>query len=341
MTNAMRTVPLRRSRRSQIVASASTRAATTNSDASSTRSEIGMGALAVANRRNRVPPATRARSDYRMAGACPIAICDGGVAELHLDPRTNRRRDPRRQPDRARHDARVLRPGRELPAGARRALRRPRHAAAHRLPAGRRDRLHGRSARQAHGSARHRLRHARTRRVERRDRHPHGGAGFDAADRLRRPGRRRLRRSRSVPGDRLSPDVRQRGQVGRADRSGRAHSRVCRARLSHGDVGPAGTGRPRVARGRAVGARGMRGRAPRGSGRRLAFGRGHRGGALGARRGRAAAGAGGRQPLGCARPAPRCGASPKPTSSRSSAPSAIRICSTTAIPTMQATSASA
>ena len=40
------------------------------------------------------------------------------------------------------------------------------------------------------GTPGHRLRHARPRRLQRRDRHPHGGAGFDADDRVRRPGRR-------------------------------------------------------------------------------------------------------------------------------------------------------
>ena len=56
---------------------------------------------------------------------------------------------------------------------------------------------------------------------------------------VRRPGRRRFRRSRGVPGDRLPADVRQRRQVGGADRSRRAHSRIRRARLSHRDVRPA------------------------------------------------------------------------------------------------------
>ena len=97
-----------------------------------------------------------------------------------------------------------------------------------------------RGVRQADRPARHRLRHPRTRRVERRRRHPYGDAGFDADDRLRRPGRRRFRRSRSVPGNRLPAHVRQRRQMGGADRSRRAHSRVRRARVSRRDVGPAG-----------------------------------------------------------------------------------------------------
>ena len=54
----------------------------------------------------------------------------------------------------------------------------------------------------------HRAGHARTGRIERRGRHPHGGAGFFTDDRVRRSGRRGFRRSRSVPGNRLSPDVR-------------------------------------------------------------------------------------------------------------------------------------
>ena len=65
----------------------------------------------------------------------------------------------------------------------------------------------------------------------------------------------RFRRSRGVPGDRLSPDVRQRGQVGGADRSRGAHPRIRRARLPRGDDGPAGAGRARAAGRHAGGAR--------------------------------------------------------------------------------------
>ena len=116
------------------------------------------------------------------------------------------------------------------------------------------------------GTPGHRLRHARSRRDQRGDRHSHGRAGFDADDRVRRPGRQRHGRSRSVPGNRLPADVRQRRQMGGADRSRRAHSRVRRARVSHRDVGPAGSGRARAARRHADVARDVRRCAARGGG---------------------------------------------------------------------------
>ena len=119
----------------------------------------------------------------------------------------------------------------------------------HRLPAGRRRRLHGRSVRQADRPARHRLRHARTRRVERRDRHPHGRAGFDADDRVRRPGRhrfrsiaRRSRRSTTGACTAASPNGRRRSTAPSA------FPNTLRTRTALAMSGPAGPGRARVAR---------------------------------------------------------------------------------------------
>ena len=151
----------------------------------------------------------------------------------------------------------------------------------------------------------------------------------------------RLRRPRRVPGDRLPPDVRQRRQVGGADRSRRAHPRVRRPRVPRGDVGPTGPGGAGAARGHAARAGGMRGRpACRGASRdarRCADRRGRgrcsrrRGGRLSSRA--AAAGTSTR--------ARRLRASPKRTSFRSPARSATRTCSTTATPITRATSGSA
>ena len=124
----------------------------------------------------------------------------------------------------------------------------------------------------------------------------------------------RLRRSRGVPGDRLSPDVRQRGQVGRADRSRRAHSRIRRARLSSGDVGPAGAGRAGAARGHAGRARAVRGCArvePVGAAPDALRDRGCARSCWRRRAGRWCSSA---AAAGTPTPAPRCGDSPKPTS---------------------------
>jgi hypothetical protein len=64
---------------------------------------------------------------------------------------------------------------------------------AHRLPAGGRRRDDGGGGRQGHRPARHLLRHPRSRRHQRLLRHPHRQAGLHADDRVRRPGRARMR----------------------------------------------------------------------------------------------------------------------------------------------------
>ena len=69
--------------------------------------------------------------------------------------------------------------------------------------------------------------------------------------------------SRSLSGDRLSPNVRQRGQVGGTDRSRGAHPRIRRTRLPRRDVRPAGPGRAGAARGHAGARCGMRRRGAR------------------------------------------------------------------------------
>ena len=100
-----------------------------------------------------------------------------------------------------------------------------------------------------------RVRDARPGRRQRGHRHPHGGAGFHADDRLRRPGRRRHGRPRSVPGDRLPPDVRQRRQMGGADRPRGTHPRIPGACVPGRDVRPARARRAGASRGHAYRAR--------------------------------------------------------------------------------------
>ena len=72
-----------------------------------------------------------------------------------------------------------------------------------------------------------------------RHRHPYRAAGLHAADRVRRPGRQRFPRPRSLSGDRLR---RMYGGIAKwvsADRPCRAHSRIRRARVPCRAVGPA------------------------------------------------------------------------------------------------------
>ncbi len=119
----------------------------------------------------------------------------------------------------------------------------------------------------AHRPARRRVRHARTRRLQRVDRPARGVPGLDAADPVHRPGRQRLRRARGVPGGRLSPHVRPDREVGRADRPRGPRARVRRPRVRDRDQRPAGAGRARVAGGHAGRRSRRRGRAavPRGA----------------------------------------------------------------------------
>ena len=171
---------------------------------------------------------------------------------------THRRRARRRQPARARRDARLRGARGELPADPRRAPRRRRSPDLRHLPAGGRRRLHGGGARQARRPAGHRARHARPRRLQRGDRHPHRGPGLDADGRAGRPGRHRIGGPRGIPGNRLPAHVRQRRQVGRAGRPCGTDSRVPVARVRDRDV--------RSPRSRGAGAAGGRARDARGRG---------------------------------------------------------------------------
>ena len=74
-------------------------------------------------------------------------------------------------------------------------------------------------------------RHARPGRDARVGRRAHRVPGLDAADPARRPGRLGPGGARGVPGGRLPAHVRADGEVGRADRPRRPHSRVRRARV--------------------------------------------------------------------------------------------------------------
>ena len=86
-------------------------------------------------------------------------------------------------------------------------------------------------------------------------RHPYRDAGFDADDRVRRPGRARHARARSVPGTRLPRRVRHHGQMGDRDRRSGAHSGNRVARLPCRDQWAARTGGDRAAGGHADRAR--------------------------------------------------------------------------------------
>ena len=74
------------------------------------------------------------------------------------------------------------------------------------------------------------------------DRRSHRAPGFDADDPVHRPGRQRLRRARSLPGNRLPPHVRPDGEMGRADRPRRPRARICQPRVPSRGVA-AGPGR--------------------------------------------------------------------------------------------------
>ncbi len=104
--------------------------------------------------------------------------------DAHAPPR---RGPARRLPRRPRRRSRVLRAGRELSGGARRAARQQRHPDRD-LPARERRRLHGRGRRQADGAAGRSLRQPRARRHQRVDRRARGRAGRGAAGAVRRPG---------------------------------------------------------------------------------------------------------------------------------------------------------
>ena len=110
-------------------------------------------------------------------------------------------------------------PGRIVPRAPRR-LRGCRDPGRRDAPRGRR-RVHGRGARAAHRPAGRLSRHARGRRCEPGDRHPHRPPGFDADVRDRRPGRACRSRPRGVPGDRPGGDPRWPRQVGGRARVGR------------------------------------------------------------------------------------------------------------------------
>ena len=151
-----------------------------------------------------------------------------------------------------------------------------------------------------------------------------------------------LRRPRGVPGDRLSAHVRQRRQVGGADRSRRAHPRVRRACVSARDVGPARARRAGAARRHADVARRLsptRRASSRSPPRRRAT-TSRAAEALLARCAPAAR-ARRRQPLGRRRARGAARASPRRTTCRSRARFATRTSSTTAIRITRATSASA
>ena len=126
---------------------------------------------------------------------------------------------------------------------------------AHRLPARERRRYHGRSGRQDDRPPRHLFRHARAGRHQRLGRHPHRAPGFHADDRVRRPGRPRDARARSVPGTRLPRGVRLDRQMGDRDRRSRADPGTGVARLSYRLQRPARAGGGRDAGGHADRAR--------------------------------------------------------------------------------------
>ena len=119
----MRTVLLRRSRRSQIVGERQHHGGGDEQrrflDEIGDRHDGGAapeceGGLAASRRQP-------ARPDYRMRLPVRTRFVAAGMREIPLDPRTNRRCDPRRQPDRAGHEPRLLRPRRKLSARAGRA----------------------------------------------------------------------------------------------------------------------------------------------------------------------------------------------------------------------------
>ena len=210
---------------------------------------------------------------------------------------------------------RLRRARRELPGRARRFSRAPRADPLHRLPAGRRRRLHGRGAGQAQRPAGHLLRHPRPGRDQRQHRRAHRVPGLDADDPVRRPGGQRPARPRGLPGDRLPPDVRPRhaghGQVGGRGARRRPPARVRGARLPHRAAGPARAGGAGAARGHAD-ARRPRRRCCRASSRRSAWPapgalRELRAAAAGGRSGRCViAGGSGWDAEGCRRAAALC-----------------------------------
>ena len=127
--------------------------------------EVGRCAETPADRRGRLPP---------FAGAGFVIV--SGSERRHCDAAKRGAGAGRLPAGAGRHD-RLRRARRELSRGARRA---PRHARRIRLvaePARGRRRLHGRGLGQADRPARHRLRHPRPRRHQRRDRRAHRAAG--------------------------------------------------------------------------------------------------------------------------------------------------------------------
>ena len=164
--------------------------------------------------------------------------------------RTHGRADPDRSARRPRCRARVLRPGRELPGGTRRALR---HAAdpADRWADGGQLRQHGVRPRPADRPSRGLLRQSRAGRRAGVGRGPHRPAGLDPVDHVRRAGAACAPGSRGVSGGRHRCDVRAAGEVDGDDRRSGADSRVRQPRLSGRDRGPARAGRAVAARGRA------------------------------------------------------------------------------------------
>ena len=142
--------------------------------------------------------------------------------------------------------ARVLRAGRKL-SRRDRCVSRQRYRR-HRLPAGGRRRDDGGGGGQGDRPPGRLFRHPRARRHQRFARHPHRPPGFDAARRVRRPGRARHDRARSVSGTRLPRRVRLDDQMGDRDRrsGARAGNRV--TRVPHRRQRTAGPGGRQLAR---------------------------------------------------------------------------------------------
>ena len=174
--------------------------------------------------------------------------------------RHDRRRAHRRDAARRRRPDRVHRPRRELPGRARRARGR-RHPHRRDAPRGCR-RVRRGGVRPADRPSRGLPRHARRRRREPRDRHPHGDRRLDADVRPRRPGRSRPPRPRGVPGGRPRRHDRRRSPSGPGEIDDPATAAATLEAAVRATVeGRPGPGAPEPARGRPRPA--APGRAPR------------------------------------------------------------------------------
>ena len=250
----------------------------------------------------------------------------------------DRRPDPRRPARAERRRPRVLRPRRELPARARRALRLA-DPARHVPPrAGRRE--HGGGVREADRPAGDLPRHARAGRDAGGGRRPHREAGLDADDPPRRPGAARVSRPRGVAGARLRAGLRRHREGGVGGRQRRADPRAHRRGVLARALGAARAGRARAARGRARRGGRRRRRALASSSRASRRRRGSRRGCASCSPAPSVRSSSSARAAGRRRRAATCRRSARRTRSRSRARFAARTSSTTARRATSACSAS-